>query len=289
MFYILYAFLRVISFLPMKVLYLISDFTYFFVYYLVRYRKKVVRKNLTNAFPEKTLQEIICIEKKFYHFLCDVIFEVIRQIHAPVSELKERIVFENLDLVLRHKEEGRSVMLMTSHYCNWEWGSWLALYMPDDFKLYPVYQKLKDKHFDALMLKLRSLSGARYIEKDELIRTMFNMRKSGINGVIGMISDQSPAKRNIRFRMQFLNQDTPVFLGTEQLAKKYNYPVYYVNIRRVKRGYYHYEVVPVTENPAETSEYEITTKFMKYLEACIRENPEFWLWSHNRWKHSKKD
>ena len=288
MFYIFYALIWIVSWLPMKALYVLSDLIYPLIYHVVGYRKKIVRNNLLRSFPEKSLTEIIRIERKFYHYFCDLMLETIRQLHAPKSEMKKRMIFENLELLTAQAQEGKSVMLMTAHYCNWEWLSIICAYLPDDFKAYPVYQQLKNKHFDKLMFQLRNRYGAVNVEKDDLVRTMLNMRREGVKGVFGMISDQSPMARFIRFRLDFLHQDTPVFLGTEQLAKKYNYPVYYLDIQRVKRGYYKAIVEPVALMPSETSEYEITKAFMLRLEKDILQRPEFWLWSHNRWKHSKK-
>lgn len=288
MYYIFYALIWTISWLPMRVLYVLSDLMYPLIYHVARYRRKVVRRNLTNAFPEYTLKQIAETERKFYHFFCDLMVEIIRQLHAPKKEMKKRMAFENLDLLLEQANQGKSVMLMTGHYCNWEWTSVICLHLPSDFPACPVYKELKDKHFDSLMLQLRSRYGAISIEKRELIRTMLDMKRNGGKGVFGMISDQSPGARNIRYTMPFLHQDTPVFLGTEQLAKKYDYPVYYLDIKRVKRGYYLAVVKPITTDPVNTSEYEITTNFMQMLEQSIQERPEFWLWSHNRWKHSNK-
>ncbi|MEA4974231.1 MAG: lysophospholipid acyltransferase family protein [Paludibacter sp.] len=288
MYYIFYALIWTISWLPMRVLYVLSDLMFPLIYHVARYRRKVVRRNLINAFPDYTPGKISKVERKFYHFFCDLMVEIIRQLHAPKEEMKRRMTFENLDLLLEQAKQGKSVMLMTGHYCNWEWASKICMYSPEDFPTRPVYQRLKNKHFDHLMLKLRNRFGAISIEKNNLIRMMVEMKTSGEKGVFGMISDQSPKARNIRYRMTFLNQDTPVFLGTEQLAKKYGYPVYYLDIRRVKRGYYHAVVTPIAIEPAKTGEYEITTKFMQMLEQSIQKRPEFWLWSHNRWKHSKK-
>lgn len=287
MFYLFYAVIWLIAWLPLRFLYVLSDLLYPFIYYVIGYRKKVVRRNLTLSFPDKSLKEILRVEKKFYHYFCDLMLETIWQMHASKSEMKKRITFENPELVIAHGKEGRSVMLMTAHYCNWEWTSVACLYLPADFNAYPVYQKLQNKHFDKLMFDLRSRYGAKNLEKDDLVRTMLTMRKENVQGLFVMVSDQSPMSRFIRYRMNFLHQDTPVFLGTEQLAKKYNYPVYYMDIQRVKRGYYHAVVRPIAVSPTQTGEYEITTAFMQQLEENIRQRPEFWLWSHNRWKHSK--
>ena len=288
MYYIFYALIWTISWLPMRVLYVLSDLMFPLIYHVARYRRKVVRCNLVNAFPDYSSKQITETEKKFYHYFCDLMVEIIRQLHAPKKEMKKRMAFENLDLLIEQARLGKSSMIMTGHYCNWEWTSVICLHLPADLPACPVYKELRDKHFDGLMLRLRNRYGAIGIEKNNIIRKMFEMRKAGEKGIFGMISDQSPGAKSIRYSMPFLHQDTPVFLGTEQLAKKYDYPVFYLDIERVKRGYYLAKVKPITTDPVHTSEYEITTKFMQMLEQSIQERPEFWLWSHNRWKHSKK-
>jgi KDO2-lipid IV(A) lauroyltransferase len=200
--------------------------------------------------------------------------------------MRKRISFKGVDLMTAHQSEGKSVMMMTSHYGNWEWGALIGYHLPADFMLHPVYQKLKNRHFDKLIFRLRSISGCVNIEKDELVRKMLQMKNNGKYGIIGMVSDQSPAKHFIRYRLQFLNQETPVFLGTEQLARKYNYPVYFMDIKRPKRGYYDIEIIPIAVKPGETKEYEITTRYMQLLEEKIKKQPELWLWSHKRWKYA---
>lgn len=282
-----YPFIWVIALLPFRMLYLFSNVLYLVVYHLAGYRKKVVRKNLLLSFPNKSIREIKSIEQSFYRYFCDLMFEIVKQLHLSPKEMRERMVFEDIDLIIHQARKGKSVMLMTGHYCNWEWASSICLHLPDDYLTCPVYQELTNAHFDKLMLRLRNSYGSVSVEKDALVRSILEMQKQGIHGLFGMISDQSPMKKHIRFRMNFLNQDTPVFLGTEQLATKYDYPVFYLEMSRPKRGYYHCVVKPIAMEPKQTTQYEITTKFMKMLETNIQASPEFWLWSHNRWKHAQ--
>lgn len=286
-FYLIYGLIWTIAWLPLGALYVLSDLIFPVVYHLIRYRRKVVRKNLTRAFPDYSQVEIINIEKRFYHFFCDLLMEIIRQLHAPVEEMSKRMTVENPELLYHHAAEGKSIMLMLGHYCNWEWISVFGLQLPPGLLPYPVYQKLKNKHYDKMMIQLRSRFGAVSVERNSLIRKMVEMKQSAETGIYVMISDQSPKARNIRHRMQFLNQETPVFLGTEQLAKKYHFPVYYLDIQRVKRGHYHAKVKPIAVDPLATEDYEITETFMRLLEESIVAHPEFWLWSHNRWKHAE--
>jgi len=280
------GFIRLLSRLPMGVLYSISDVLYLLAYRVIGYRRKVVRTNLLRSFPEKSIKEIRAIESNFYHFFCDIAMETVKQGSISKEEIYKRMTFSNYDVMLSYLKQGRSVMLMMGHYCNWEWGLSGDSYMPDGAAIYPVYQKLNNKVFDDFMLHNRNNLGARCIEKDELVRTMVRMRDKGICGMFCMISDQSPMQKFIRYRMNFLNQDTPVFLGTEQLARKYDYPVFYFDVERTRRGYYHAKIVTVSLEPAKSADYEITTRFMQLLEESIRRRPELWLWTHNRWKHS---
>ncbi|OJV38637.1 MAG: hypothetical protein BGO29_15855 [Bacteroidales bacterium 36-12] len=289
MFYIFYAFIWLLSWLPLNVLYVLSDIMYFVIYYVAGYRRKVVRRNLINSFPDYSTEKIINIEKKFYRYFSDLMVEIIRQLNAPASDMKRRMTIENLELINKQAARGQSVMLMYAHYGNWEWSSTLCLSLPDHYKAFPVYRKLKNTHFDQLMIRLRNRYGAESIEKDSLVRKIWQIKQTGESGIFGMISDQTPRWKNIRCWMTFLNQDTPVFLGTEQLAKKYNYPVFYLDIQPIKRGYYKANIIPIALDPANTEEFEITTKFMRILEERINEKPEYWLWTHKRWKHKKNN
>lgn len=283
---LLIAGLRLLSKFPLGVLYLLSDLLFPLVYAVARYRRRVVRNNLVRSFPEKSISEIRRIERSFYRYFCDIMMETVRQLSITEAEMRRRMVFSDQELMMEQLRRGKSAMLMTGHYCNWEWGLSVSYYTPEGSTVYPVYQRLNNPEFNEYMLQTRGHLGGQCVEKDELVRTIYKLRNQGLVGIFGMISDQSPMKKFIRYRMNFLHQDTPVFLGTEQLARKYDYPVFYLDIQRVKRGYYECKVVPVALVPSSTAEYEITNRFMSMLETSIRRQPEFWLWSHNRWKHS---
>lgn len=283
---VLIGILQILSKLPLGVLYRFSDLLFPLIYSVARYRRKVVRRNLVRSFPEKTFNEIRRIERDFYRYFCDVMMETVRQLSMSEEEMRRRMVFSDEELIMEQLRQGKSAMLMTGHYCNWEWALSVSYYTPEGTAVYPVYQRLNNPDFNEYMLQIRGHLGGHCVEKDDLVRSIFKMRKEELVGIFGMISDQSPMKKFIRYRMNFLNQDTPVFLGTEQLARKYDYPVFYLDIQRRKRGYYECKVVPVSLEPSTTPEYEITNRFMSMLETSIRRQPEFWLWSHNRWKHS---
>jgi len=286
MFNILYAFIWVITWLPLRLLYIFSDIFFPIVYYIVRYRRDVVRTNIANSFPDKTEKERRKIEHRFYHYFCDLTMESFYEMHLSEKEIRSRVTYGNLEAILEQYARGKSVMMMTAHYGNWEWPSALSLYLPKDFLLYGIYKKLSDKKFDALMFSLRSQFGGVPVEKKEILRFMYKLKQEGKLGNFWMISDQSPGNL-VHFWTRFLNQETGVLTGTEQLARKFDYPVFYVEITRKKRGYYHCEFIPVSLDSAHTDEFEITGKYMQLLEKTIQANPEFWLWSHRRWKRSR--
>lgn len=283
---VLVAFLRMLSRLPMGVLYFIADLLFPLVYHVARYRRKVVHSNLVRSFPEKSPEEIRAIERQFYRFFCDMMMETVRQGAISIEEISRRMTFSDYDELLDYLKNGQSVMLMMGHYCNWEWGLASDSVLPDGLSVYPIYQKLNNPVFDEYMLHNRNRLGGRCIEKNDLVRTMVRMRDGGACGIFAMISDQSPTKRFIRHRTAFLNQDTPVFLGTEQLARKYNYPVFFLDMEYLGRGRYHGRIVPIAMDPNACAEYEITNRFMELMEICIRRQPSYWLWTHKRWKHS---
>ena len=286
MFYLFYGFIWLITWLPLRVLYLLSDFIFLIIYYLVGYRKTVVRTNLKNSFPNKTEKELGQIERRFYRFFCDLFVETSKEMHMSKAEICRRMTMGNLDVVLDQYAKGKSIMLMSAHYGNWEWTSAISAYSPKDSLVYAVYRKLKNEKFDAFFYSLRSKLGAVNIEKHDLLRTMIRARKEGKAVMYGMISDQTPSKGHIHYWTNFLNQDTATLDGTEQLARKFDFPVFYAQITRIKRGYYHCEYIPITLEPKLTAEFEITEKFMRLLEKTIEGEPAFWLWSHRRWKHA---
>ena len=283
MFYILKIIISLLARLPFGVLYALSDLLCPVVYHILRYRRKVVRKNLTLAFPEKSDREIIKLEKKFYRFFCDLFVEVIR--FSGISEKKLLKHLEgDLTIISEILDRGQSVILMTAHYGNWEWGSALPLFMDKKYKSCNIYKALNNKHFMGFMNKMRSRFGAKNIETKVLLREMLRLRNDGQPAVFSLISDQRPKRHNIHLRLNFLNCDTAAITGTEELARKFDYPVVFASMNRVKRGLYKIELCPAIKQPSKLEEFEITKRYFSYFEKKIQENPEFWLWTHNRWK-----
>lgn len=287
MFQLFYAFVWLISWLPLTILYLLSDAIYYLVYYVVRYRRKVVRKNLTLSFPEKSKTEILKIEHKFYHYFCDLMVETFYLIHISEEEILRRFKYKNLEIITEQYKNKKSVMMMTAHYGNWEWLSSMSILLPDGSPMSGIYKKLSNKNFDKFMFDLREKFDGENIETQDLFRTMNKKRSQNEYSTYCMISDQRPTPESARHWMNFLNQDTSCLVGTEQLAKRFNYPVVFLKMNRVKRGYYESEFIMIATEPKNTTEYEITEKYMLLLEQKINEHPEFWLWTHNRWKHRR--
>lgn len=288
MYYLFYVFVWLFTWLPLRVLYLFSDISYLIVYYVVGYRKSVVRTNLINSFPNKTESELRKIERQFYHFFCDLFVETLYEMHCSDEEIRKRMKFVNVNTALQQYEIGKSVMIMTAHYGNWEWSSSLSLHLPGDKPLFGIYKQLRNPKFDTFISQLRKRFKGENVEKYDLIRKLVQLKRDGKLAMFGMISDQTPNATSVHYWTQFLNQDTPTLTGTEVLARKFDYPVYYGEITRIKRGYYSCELIPIALEPKLTAENEITDAYMHLLEKTIQKAPEFWLWTHRRWKIQKE-
>ena len=284
MYYIFYAFVRLLTLLPLRMLYVVSDFLYIITYKLIGYRKQTVRKNLSDSFPDKTSIELLKIEKKFYRYFCDLIIETIKQLNISDTSIKKLIQFTNSEYIYNDYKAGRSVFIMTSHYGNWELCATGNLHLPDDKPLLNVYKTLKNANFDKFMLKLRGRYGGVNVDKNLLIRKLIELKRAGKIFSVGMISDQSPRNDSNKILQNFLGRETWFFSGTEILARKFAMPVYYAKIKRLKRGSYICEIIPICTDSALSHEGEITGKFAEILQQQILDEPEYWLWTHNRWK-----
>lgn len=282
-FYIFYGISWAISLLPLKILYLFSDFLFLLAFYFPGYRRKVVITNLRNAFPEKSQRELAAIRKKFYRHFCDLVVEILKLIHISNEELAERMHYENPGLLDRLFAEGRDVVMVYSHYCNWEWTNILPAFT--GHKCVPVYRALNNKHFDRFMLGIRSRNKATPVAMSAIIREILTNRKNSVKAVYGLIADQTPPRAEIKYRTRFLNQDTPVYLGAEKIALKYDMAVLFMNIRKIRRGYYSYSTEMLFEHTSGLEEYSVTDSHVRRLEEIIREKPEYWLWTHRRWKY----
>ena len=282
---IFYGICWLLALLPLRCLYLFSDLLFVLVCYVVRYRRKVVMENLRNSFPEKTERERRQIARRFYRFLCDIFIETVKLTNIDTAQLHRRIHYSNPEIFDELYRKGKQIFIVGGHYGNWEWVATLEHTI--SYHHATLYQPLENKLFDKFYYNLRTRYGADAIPANSVVRAINRYQQEGRLTALGFISDQSPHRDAIHYWTNFLNQDTPVYLGIEKLAKRYNTAVVYYETRRLKRGYYEVDVTLIAENAAKTGEMEITEKHVQLLEQTIRRNPQYWLWSHRRWKHKR--
>lgn len=288
LYYLLYGSCYLLSLLPLRVLYVFSDCLYYILYYIGRYRRKVVRSNLTDSFPEKNAGEIIQIEKQFYSMLCDYFFESVKLASISQTEILKRMRFEGLERLNELVEEGHSAAFYLAHTFNWEWIVSFPLHIHNkNVVCGQIYHKLANSAFDRLFLRLRSRFGTVSIAMPETARTLMSYKKQKTTSVIGFIADQSPKWHMIGHWVQFMNQETPVITGTEHLIKRLNNVVVFCSLVNVKRGYYVCKVERIIEETKDIPNYKLTDMYYAYLEESIRQNPCSWLWTHKRWKRTK--
>jgi KDO2-lipid IV(A) lauroyltransferase len=279
-------FLYLISLFPFWFLYLIADVVFFLVYHVVKYRRKVVQENLRNSFPEKTDEERHIIEKKYYRFLADLTLETIKIITVSKSAICKRFTAINPEVLDSYLEQGRSVITALGHYGNWEMSN-LRLSIHTDKKLVVVYKPLTNDTFDKFFIKMRSRFGSIMVAMKNIVRVVVQNRNEVT--ITALVADQTPVQHEATYFTTFMNQPTAFFLGIEKLAKLTNPVVIFCDIQRVKRGHYTCNFIPLTENPKETAPHEITEAYVKYLDIMIRRAPQYWLWSHRRWKFKPED
>ncbi len=275
-----------LSILPFPVLYGLSDMLYPVLYYVVGYRKRVVMENLRNAFPEKSEQERRAIARKFYRHFTDIMFEVIKMRTISRRGLRNRIQYSNPELLLDYHLRGLGLIGMLAHYNNWEWTVAISDSAPQ--QAMAVYKPLHNKYFDRFMKKARERHGVELITMRGTLRRVLQDQQEGRLAGYGLISDQSPVWEEIQYWSPFMNQLTPWFMGAEKLALKTGLPVVYYSMRKVGRGRYVIDLVPLCEKPEATGPHEITDLFIRALERSIREHPQYWLWTHRRWKLTPK-
>lgn len=292
LYYILYTWMYLHALLPFSVLYIFSDMLYFFVYKVIGYRLKVVRLNLKNSFPDKTKEELLIIERAFYHHFCDYFVETLKLLHISDEEMKRRMVFENIEQIRDLMKDGNSVLMFLGHYCNWEWIPSITM----DFKekgdentiLGQIYKPLRNKAVDDLFLKIRSRFGSLGIAKSDTLRAIVRLRKEKKQILIGFMADQTPSLNNIHYWSTFLNQDSPVFTGVERIAKQTGFSVIYLDMEKQSRGHYKATVRLITDKPQEEPENRITETYIRAMEKTILRNPAYWLWTHKRWKWTRE-
>lgn len=282
---LIYPLLWIISILPHPLFYGFSDFVYFLVYRVIGYRKKIVRENLELVFPSKSKQELNTIEKDFYHHMCDMFLEMVKTMALSKEAVKKKYHIVNLDL-LREIEKEKSVLIVCSHYANWEWNVSINNYI--NSKGYAVYQKISNKYFDAFIRKTRAKWNTELITQKETVKTVVRNHQNKVGAIYGMVSDQSPQVHRAQYWKEFMGVEVPIFNGAETLARKLDLAVVFLKVSKVKRGYYQAEFIPITLAGRHTEKNEITDTFLSLTEQQIKERPEHYLWTHRRWKHRDK-
>ncbi|MCE5205903.1 MAG: lysophospholipid acyltransferase family protein [Porphyromonadaceae bacterium] len=288
-----YSLLYIVTYLhallPFSVLYMLSDILFFGIYYLARYRRKLVRRNLKNAFPEKSPKQIVTLERMFYHHLCDYFVETIKTLRLSDKEVSKRLEFENPEIFNRLTADGKSCILSLGHYGNWEWVPSIVMHFQPGIKQGLVYKTLHNKAFDKLFLKIRSRFNSTPIEQVSVYRQMIKLRQAGERMVVGFLADQRPSRNNDQYWTTFLNQDTLVQTGMEKIARRVGCAVVYLDIIKVKRGHYVGKFFVISPDASQEPDFVIMERYMRKLEETILRDPGCYLWSHNRWKFKRKE
>lgn len=280
---ILYPFLWLISLLPFRLLYALSDLVFILIYHVFGYRKKVATNNMKLVFPEKTDKEIADIRKKFYHHFCDMILEAIKSITISEKEIIKRYVFTNIEEIHQLEKEKKSLVLMMGHYASWEWVFILQKHV--NYIGYAVYKKLNNKYFDKLAKSIRAKYNSYLITTKETFPTLLRAKRNNELTFNGFVFDQSPKAHKALYWQKFMGIKVPVHVGAEILAKRLDMTTLFLKVKKVKRGYYEATFTDIIRNPKDYDNYDITDISLKRVEEQIREAPEFYLWTHRRWKH----
>ena len=282
---IAYPFLWSISMLPFRLLYLFSDFVYLIVYYVIGYRKKTVRENLALALPHLSDEERLIIEKKSFRHWCDMFLEMIKTMTISNTEINKRFVFINMEVYKKLEAQEKSIAIMLAHYASYEWVISMNAYVK--FSAFAIYKKLANPYFDKLVRDIRSRFKANLITTKETIPVIIENNRNKLLSIYGFASDQSPKISSAFHWQKFMGIEVPVHTGAEMLSKKYDMNVIFLKVTKVKRGYYQAIFEVLSENAKEVPNYEITDKFLKLVEQQILEAPEYYLWTHKRWKHKR--
>ena len=301
MYCLLFILLRLLSRLPLRIHYLLSDVLLFpLIYYVVRYRRKLVARQLADCFPEKSEAERRRIARRFYHFLCDYIVETVKMGTMPHEEIKRRVEFVGIpEMEATLLREGKQFgFFYLGHYCNWEWMATFPLWLSQPWQGAQIYHPLRNKTMDRFFLDQREQYGGRCIPMKQTLRQILTAKREGKHQIIGFIADQSPKWQATHHWTDFLKHKTSFFTGTERIARQVDAALYYVRVTRPRRGYYRAELVPITlhpdrdinsQEPISTDEmghFKATDHYIQLLETQIRECPELWLWTHDRWKRT---
>lgn len=270
-------------------LYFLSDGLFYLLYYLIGYRRKIVRRNLTESFPQKDIKDIKQIEINFYHFFMDMMLECCKLSSISQEGIMKRVQFKNSEAVNSMLRQGKSVSVYIGHYGNWEWISSMPLWLEKNVTGIQIYHKLRNKNIERLMMHIRERMGGICVEMHKTARYVTELVSNNKVCLIGFIADQSPKKKESRHFLSFLNHKTPVLIGTEKIIKHYGFEAFYLDVKRIKRGYYEAEFVPLHDNPKLLPDFELTALYFQHLEQTILRQPELYLWTHNRFKHAERE
>lgn len=284
-YYIFFIVNYLVTLLPLRVLYVLSDIFYVIIYHVARYRRKIVAANLKNSFPEKSDTERRLIERRFYRYLTDLLAETLKVTHMSPEEIVRRLTIRDTTLIDRFYNERRDVVVVLGHYNNWEWLSSLSI--QTRYRIVTIYKPLKNEYFDNFMLRLRTKYGMHVSPMEHVFRDIIDLRNKNVRTATAFVADQTPPRDNNPYWARFLNQDTCFYRGPEKIAVKFDMPVFFAWITRKKRGYYELDLKLITEHPEDETPDFITSRHAAMLEEMIREKPEYWLWSHRRWKHKR--
>lgn len=285
-FILVYPLIWFVSILPFRILYVFSDIVYVLVYHIIGYRKKVVRNNIAMALPNISEKERLNIEKKFYHHLCDMFLEMMKTMTISEKEMNKRFVFTNLELYTALEKKQKSIAVMIAHYATYEWV--ISMNRKIEFEGFAIYKKVNNKYFDKLVRNIRSKFKATLITTSQTIPVIKENESLGHRGVYGFASDQSPQESKAFHWQKFMGIETPVYTGAEMLVKRFDMNVIFLRVKKVKRGYYEATFELMFDNPKAIPDYQISDEFLRRVEKQIYEAPEFYLWTHKRWKHRKK-
>ena len=288
MYHLLSFLLKLISYIPFRALYVLSDGLYYILYYIIRYRRKIVRKNLTESFPTLKGKEILQVEKKFYRYFTDQVLESCKMATISPEEMKKHMKFTNIEAANAVFKEGKTIALYMGHYGNWEWISSIPLWVAEGVTSVQIYHKLRNDNTNRLILNMRERLGAISVEMRKTARYITEISNTNQVSVIGFIADQSPKKKEVRYFLPFLHHRTPILVGTEKIVKHYGFEAWFLDMKRVKRGYYEAELIRMHEEPTSLPDFELTEIYFRMLEKMIQERPELYLWTHNRFKHATK-
>ncbi len=279
---IAYPFLWILSILPFPIFYFISDVFFVLVYYIIGYRKKTVRHNLALTLPHLNEKERLKVERKFYQHMVDMFMEMIKTLSISTKEIQKRFQFTNLELIHEYEKKNKSIILFYAHYASWEWSITLGTYV--SFKGFGIYKEIKNPYFDNLVRRIRSRFDATLIDTKATTKMVTQNQQKGILGIYGFISDQTPTKSKARFWDDFMGHRVPIHTGGEGLARSLDMNVLYMAVNKVKRGHYEATFIPLTDNIQALPEYEVSHRFIKEVEKQIYAQPEYYFWTHKRWK-----